>query len=89
MKRIKPLTPRVLLEVFDEYLTTKMEVLRLKLLKLVKNMIKIDKVQEKMMDTASLGVDGLADSAKEKMAQAKKKQGLSFKNLPWSPFGKK
>lgn len=76
-------------EVFDEYLTTKMEVLRLKLLKLVQNMIKIDKVQERMIHTKELGIDGLADSAKEKMEQAKKKQGLSFMNLPWSPFGKK
>jgi hypothetical protein len=76
-------------EVFDEYLTTKMEVLRLKVLKLVKNMNRIDKVQEKMIDTASLDVSDLADSAKEKVAEAKKKQSLSFKKLPWSPFGKK
>lgn len=74
-------------DVFNEFLTTKMEVLRAKLLKLVQNMIKIDKAQEKITGAAS-AVDDLADSAKETIEKVKEQKRLSL-SLPWSPFGKK
>lgn len=76
-------------EVFETYLTTKMQVLRMKLLKLVETMIKIDNVQRRIAGSSSLaGAEKLADSAKEKIEKVKQQQGFPF-NLPWSPFGKK
>lgn len=73
-------------ETLNTYLTSKMEALRAKLLKLVENIIKINKVQEKIESVGpQLEVQQLKDSAKE---QIKKVKENSFK-LPWSPFGKK
>ena len=76
-------------EVFNAYLTSKMEAVRAKLLKLVENMIKVDKVQEKLSSGAPrLEVEHLKDSAKETLKEVKGQQGFPFK-LIWSPSGKK
>lgn len=72
-------------QVFDEYLTTKMEALRANLLKLVHAMLKIDKVQKQFNDSPSATAENVVDSVKEKIEE-KKKKGFQ---LPWSPFGKK
>jgi hypothetical protein len=72
-------------EVFDKYLTTKLQDLREKMLKLINDIAKVDKALEKARSVQK----GSAVAKNAASILNPKKSGSFLKSLPGSPFGKK
>jgi hypothetical protein len=72
-------------QVFDKYLTTKLQELRNKMLKLINDMVKVDTAMEK----AGSVLNNVAVAADAAQILNIEKSNSFLESLPFSPFGKK